>query len=161
MAGGFLGLQSSNGVIGSGRLIPRGWVQFGGTSVQQQKGVNVADGASCSLDAGSVGDAGIPHHQQQQDQVSAAVEPGTPSKGNSATASVAAAAAAVTLVSGDTSGSETGVPPDRGIGTGDDGGHGFEGDEPDWGSGNSGRCNVKAPTGTAVHCTAGPAAAGL
>lgn len=173
LAGGFLGLQSSsNGVVGSGRLIPRGWVQFGahgGGSTQQQKGVG--DRASEELSAESPGtpsnadadayaaeavvDARV--QQQQQDQVSAAVEPCTPNKGASATAAAAAAAGPGTagVVS------ETGMGHDNAGGSGVESEHGFEKDEPDWGSGSSACCTLKAPASTAVHCTAAPASAAV
>lgn len=157
LAGGFLGLQNSGSGIGSGRLIPRGWVQFGSKASSAAEPLAVdRDGdedadADADADTCAVGGAGAARgqQQQQQDQVEGAVEPPTPGKASGAAL---------------TGGTETAQQHDnRGSAAADavpDSGSGFDGDEPDWGGGGSTSCCAsKSAAAAAMHCTAAPAAA--
>ena len=180
LAGGFLGLQStgSGGLsnLGSGRLIPRGWVQFAGHGHQQQqphqKGAAVEPPMGLSdpqastsptgpFAVGAAVDAG--GQERQPDQVSAAAEPPTPGKGPAVGSVAAPGSAGAGLLAGVAGVSKplaavvagSGVAQDV-VGVADDAGgagvHGFEGDEPDWGSGSSSCCAARGAA-TAVHCT--------
>jgi hypothetical protein len=160
LAGGFLGLQSSNnGVVGSGRLIPRGWVQFGqhqhkgsdgGTAAATAAAAAAASAqgadADACADAFAVGAAVGAEGQQQQhpDQVSGSVEPATPGKGAAAAAAAGVpAAAAGVLLAAAGGGREPGVLHEKGSVAGGGVVGGFEGEEPEWSSANSNICYPK------------------
>lgn len=142
-AGGFLGFQSNNSaVVGSGRFIPRGWVQFSSKAT--------ADDASSTPGGDAVDDSlstggGPALQQSERGFVESFVEPGTPSKAAVST-TAAAAVASTPLADPAADGAQV------------NSGSGFDGDDADW-SRPAGQCCGNINKTAAVHCTAMSASA--